>query len=122
MSNCCFVQKSKEHLSFPFFMYSVAIFILQYILSTSSVFDENVVVGVPLQLYPRFDPAASDPLVILVVMEVYKFEHHQKALIPEYDEGSYKEELNVEFAGLMKQLLILHYGKLLSIALLSAII
>ena len=123
------VGKSEERLWFPLLVYSAAVFIVRYILSAFPILQEYVDARMPLQLYLGFDPAASlfqhlwDPLVILIVMEVYKFERHQKALAPEdAEEGTYQEESNFEFVGLIKRLLILHTGKLLSIAVFYAAI
>jgi hypothetical protein len=56
-------------------------------------------------------------------MEVYKFERNQKALAPEdTEEGIYQDDSNFGFVGLIKRLLILHTGKLLSIAVFYAAI
>ncbi|KAG0629951.1 hypothetical protein M758_1G142000 [Ceratodon purpureus] len=121
--------KTEERLWYPLLVYSAAVFIVRYILSAFPILQQYVDARIPLQLYLGFDPAASlfqhlwDPLAILIVMEVYKFERNQKALAPEdAEERTYQDGSNFGFVGLVKRLLILHTGKLLSIAVFYAAI
>lgn len=123
------IGKTEEHLWYPLLVYSAAVFIVRYVLSAFPILQQYVGARVPLQLCLGFDPAASlfqhlwDPLAILIVMEVYKFERHQKALAPEdSEELTYHAHSNFGYVGLIKRLLILHTGKLLSVAVFYAAI
>lgn len=121
------VGRTEKRLWFPLLMYSAAVFVVRYTLSAFPILHHYVDVRVSLRLYLGFDPAASlfqhlwDPLVILIVMEIFSFERSQKFFAPEdAEEGAYEVDSNLGLVAFVKRLLILHTGKLLSVAVFYA--
>lgn len=119
--------RSEKGLWFPLLVYSAVVFVLRYILNSFSDLQQYVNTCIPLYPDLGFDPQASllqhiwDPLAILIVMEVFKFERNQKVLESEDSEQA-GDHINayLGYVGFMKRLLILHSGKFLSVAVFYA--
>lgn len=123
------VGRTEKCLWFPLLVYSAVVFVVRYTLSAFPILQQYIDSLIPLYPYLGFDPAASlfqrlwDPLVILMVMEVYNFERSQKVVaLGDTEEGVVQVETNSGIVGFIKRLLILHTGKLLSIAVFYAAI
>jgi hypothetical protein len=105
------------------------VFITRYTLSTFPVLQNYAESWISLYLDLGFDPNASvfqhiwDPLVILIVMEIFKFERAQNVPVTEDSEQTGDRiDSNLGYTGFLKRLLILHIGKLLTIAVFCAAI
>lgn len=121
--------KTEKYLWFPLLVYSGVVFVVRYTFSAFPILQQYVDPWCPLYPYLGFDPEVSlfqrlwDPLVILVVMEVYKFERSQKVLeAGDTEDGLSQVKSNSGIVGFIKRLLILHTGKLLSVAVFYAAI
>lgn len=117
------IGKSEQQLWLPLMIFSGIVFIVRYILSafpgTQSVVDDYVplVRGLGFHCDRSIFGNLWDCLTILIVMQLFRNERAQKECSLE-DPEQPGDHINVTygFIGFMKRLLILHSGKILSMA------
>jgi hypothetical protein len=123
------VGKSERRLWLPLMVFAGLVFVVRYILSAFSGLQPFVEAYIPLFQGLGFDPAASmfgnlwDCLTILVVMQLFRFERTQtNSNLDDSEQAGDHINLNIGYIGFLKRFLILHSGKILSIAVFYAAI
>lgn len=123
------VGKSERRLWLPLMVFAGLVFVVRYILSAFSALQPFIEAYIPLFQGLGFDPAASmfgnlwDCLTILVVMQLFRFERTQtNSNLDDSEQAGDHINLNIGYIGFLKRFLILHSGKILSIAVFYAAI